>query len=234
MKTDYLKRKDELVSLVLLGLSAALAMTIAVRIAGFFVTSARAEKLITDAAVMTKVDPNDTEKYFAKAKEMAEELKKKNLFAPPPKKENPVKGVSGIMIPKALINGKWHKVGDKIGDAEVLEIEPMFVKVKWEGKEKVHRVFDFKSPDKPKKEEKAVKRSRRRKKDEKPDTAREDSRVRRPGRGRRDFSELSQEQRQRMRDRRRKARESRSGRRRRGSRQERGGRESRTRRERDE
>jgi hypothetical protein len=234
MKADYLKQRKELVSLVLLGLSAALAMTIAVRIAGFFVASARAEKLIEDAAVMTKVDPNDTEKYFAKAKEMAEELKKKNLFAPPPKKENPVKGVSGIMIPKALINGKWYKVGDKIGDAELLEIEPMFVKVKWEGKEKVHRVFDFKRPDKPGKEEKAVKRSKRKKKDEKSDTAREGSRVRRPGRGRRDFSELSEEQRQRMRERRRRQRGSREGRGRRGSRQERGGRESRRRRERDE
>jgi hypothetical protein len=233
MKTDYLKQRKELASLVLLGLSAALALMIAVRIAGFFVASARAEKLIADAAVITKTDPNDTEKYFAKSKEMAEELKKKNLFAPPPKKQNPVKGVSGIIVPKALINGKWHKVGDKIGDAEVMEIEPMSVKVKWEGKEKVHRVFDFKSPDKPKKEERVVRRSRRKKKDEKPDTAEEGSRVRRPRRGRRDFSELSEEQRERIRERRRQ-RGSRQGRRRRGSRQERGGRGSRTRRERDE
>jgi hypothetical protein len=156
MKVDYLKDRKELVSLVLLGLSAVLAVVILVRIASFFVTSARAERLIADAAAMTKADPNDSEKYFAKAKEMAEELKKKNLFAPPPKKENPVKGVNGIILPKALINGKWHKVGDKIGDAEILEIKPTFVKIKWEGKEKVYRVFDFKSPDKPKKEEKVV------------------------------------------------------------------------------
>jgi hypothetical protein len=164
MRVDYLKDRKELVSLVLLGLSAVLAVVILVRIAGFFVTSARAEKLIADAAATTKTDPNDTEKYFAKSKEMAEELKKKNLFAPPPKKENPVKGVSGIILPKALINGKWHKVGDKIGDAEVLEIGSTFVKIKWEGKEKVFRVFDFKSPDKPKKEEKVVKKRERKKK----------------------------------------------------------------------
>jgi hypothetical protein len=161
MRVDYLKDRKEFVSLVLLGLSAVLAVVILVRIAGFFVTSARAEKLIADAAAMTKADPNDTEKYFAKSKEMAEELKKKNLFAPPPKKENPVKGVSGVISGWARINGKWHKVGDKIGDAEVLEIEPTFVKIKWQGKEKVYRVFDFKSPDKPEKEEKVVEKRQR-------------------------------------------------------------------------
>ncbi|MHC4475206.1 MAG: hypothetical protein ACYTEL_06160 [Planctomycetota bacterium] len=234
MRLDYLKDRKEPVSLVLLGLSAVLGLVILVRIAGFFVTSARAEKLIEDAAALSKPDPNDTEKYFAESKEIADKLKKKNLFAPPPKKENPVKGVSMIITNEAFINGKWHKVGDKIGDAEVLEIKPTSVKIKWESEEKTHRVFEFKGPEEPKKRERVVDRPGREGKDEKPDTAKKEGpEGRRPPRARRDFSELSEEQRERMRERRRQ-RGSREGRRRRGSRRERGGREGRRRRERDE
>jgi hypothetical protein len=154
MRLDYLKDRKEIVSLALLGLSAVLAVVILARIADFFVDSARAQRLIESAAITTKSDPNDKEKYFAKSKEIAEELKKKNLFAPPERKKNPVSGVSAIVTGKALINGKWYKVGGKIGDAEVVEIKAMSVKIKWEGKEKTHLVFDFKSPEKPKGEKK--------------------------------------------------------------------------------
>ncbi|MHC4475205.1 MAG: hypothetical protein ACYTEL_06155 [Planctomycetota bacterium] len=172
MRLDYLKDRKEPVSLVLLALSAVLGVVVLVRIASFFVDSARAEKLIEDAAALSKPDPNDTERYFAESKEIAEELKKKNLFAPPPKKENPVKGVNMIISNEAFINGKWYKVGDKIGDAEVLEIKPTFVKIKWEDKEKTHRVFDFKSPEEPKKKkEKDV---------EKPKREKEPSQARKP------------------------------------------------------
>ena len=138
MKLDYLKDKKESISIVLLGVSVFLAVCILVLVTGFFVTSARAEKLVKDTIAQSKPDPNDTEKYFAKSREVADELKKKNLFAPPPPKRNPVKGVSGILGDEALINGKWYKVGDKIGDAKVVAIEPTCVKIEWEGKETVH------------------------------------------------------------------------------------------------
>jgi hypothetical protein len=240
MKYDSLKKRKELVSLVLLGLSAALAMTIVVRIAGFFVDSARAEKLIESAAVTTKSDPNDKERYFAKSKEVAQELKKKNLFAPPERKKNPVSGVSAIVTGWARINNKWYKVGDKIGDAQVMEVKGMSVKIKWEGEEKTFSVWDFKSHEEPKREKKkeVAKKPERERKDEKPGAAAEERpEARRPGPGRRDFGELSEEERQRMRERmreRRKRRGSRQGRRGRGSREGRRRRGSREGRERGE
>jgi len=36
-----------------------------------------------------------------------------------------------------LFNGKWYKVGDKIGDAKIVAIEAAQVRIEWEGKEKI-------------------------------------------------------------------------------------------------
>ena len=44
--------------------------------------------------------------------------------------------VEGILGEKALISGRWRKVGDNIGDAKVLEIKPTHVKVEWQGQQK--------------------------------------------------------------------------------------------------
>jgi len=135
MKLDYLKDKKESISIVLLGVSVFLAVCILLMVTGFFVTSARAEKLVKDTIAQSKPDPNDTEKYFAKSREVADELKKKNLFAPPPPKQQPIKQVLGIMGDEALINGTWYRVGAKVGDARIVAIEPTQIKFKWEGKE---------------------------------------------------------------------------------------------------
>jgi len=50
-----------------------------------------------------------------------------------------------------LINGKWYKVGDKIGDAKIVAIEPTQVKIEWEGKEKVFAPISAVSAAAPKK-----------------------------------------------------------------------------------
>ncbi|MBL7152573.1 MAG: hypothetical protein ISS79_02560 [Phycisphaerae bacterium] len=44
--------------------------------------------------------------------------------------------VEGILGDKALISGRWRKVGDNIGDAKVLEVKPTHVKVEWQGQQK--------------------------------------------------------------------------------------------------
>ena len=51
-----------------------------------------------------------------------------------------------------LINGKWYKVGDKVGDAEIMAIEPTQVKIKWDGKEKFFAPLAAASAKEPKKE----------------------------------------------------------------------------------
>jgi len=137
MKLNYLKEKKESVSVVLLWFSVVLGVLILVKVAGFFVASANAKTLVEKAFSQNKSDANDMEKYFAKSKEIAAELKKKNLFAPPLPKKHPVNEVLGILGSEALINGKWYKVGDNVGDAKVVAIEPALVRIEWDGRERV-------------------------------------------------------------------------------------------------
>ena len=151
MKAEFIKNKKEFISAVLLGLSAVLAVCILIKVAGFFVTSVRAGTLVKKAVVQSKFDPNDSEKFLAKSRALADELKKKNLFVPPEPKKHPVKQVSGILGNEALIKSKWYKVGDKIGDAEIVAIEPVRVKIKWDGKEKYFAPIGAASAPEPKK-----------------------------------------------------------------------------------
>ena len=145
MKLDYLKDRKELVSIALLWFSAFLGVVILVKVTTFFVASARAERLVSDAVAQSKADPNDMDKYFARFRAIGDQLKEKNLFAPPKPKQHPVSKVFAILGDEALINGKWYKVGDKVGDAKIIAIGPTQVKVEWQDKEKMFSPFDIKS-----------------------------------------------------------------------------------------
>ena len=147
MKLYYLKEKKELVSVVLLCSSAFFAVLILVKVAGFFIASARAENIVNKAITQSKTDDKDTEKYFAKSQKFADELKRNNLFAPPPPKQHPVKEVWGVFGDQVLINNKWYNVGDKVGDAKILAIGPTSAKIVWDGKEKVFRPIDSAGPE---------------------------------------------------------------------------------------
>jgi hypothetical protein len=147
MKLDNLKNNKETISVVLLGVSVLLGVLILVKVTGFFVATARAERLVTEALAQSKPDPNKTEKYFAKSKEIADELKKKNLFAPPPPKpKQPIREVD-IMGDSVLVNGKlpWRRVGDKVGDATILAIEPTQIRFEWQGRKIAMGPFGTKS-----------------------------------------------------------------------------------------
>ena len=134
---------------MLLWASVFLAVCILVKVAGFFVVSAKAERLVKKAVAQSKADPNDMEKYFAKSKAIAGELKKNNLFVPPAPKQHPVKEVLGILGDEVLIKDKWYKVGDKIGDAKIVAVGPAQVKIEWDGKEKSFAPIDAASTQKP-------------------------------------------------------------------------------------
>jgi len=136
MNLDILKEKKELVSVALFGVSAFLAVLILVKITGFFTASARAKNIVKTAIAQNNADAEDMDKYFAKYKVLADELKKNNLFVPPPPKEHPVKEVLGIFGDEVLINDKWYKVGDTVGEAKVVAIGPTEATIEWEGKEK--------------------------------------------------------------------------------------------------
>lgn len=150
MKLDYLRQKKELIPLVLFGASVLMALLILIKVVGFFVFSARAENLIERAIAQNDTDTKNTEKYFAESKALAEGLKKNNLFAPPQLKQHPVKEVWGILGDEVLIEGKWYKVGDTIGDAKILAIGPTSAKIDWNGEEKVFLPIDATIPEAPK------------------------------------------------------------------------------------
>ncbi len=105
------------------------------RVTEFLVATAQAKLAAGEAMAASQAEPNGVETHLAAMKSVAETLKKENLFVPPPPKQNPVREVVGILGSEALINNKWYKVGDHVGDAEIVAIEPTKVKVSWNGKE---------------------------------------------------------------------------------------------------
>jgi len=144
MRANKLKNKKDLVSIGALALSVVLCALIVVKVAGFLESSASAEQMMNGCVVLSSPDSNDAAAHFAKSKETAEEIKQKNLFSPPKKERNPVKKVTAIFGDSAFVNGKWYKVGDKVGDANIVEIHPAYVKIEWKGKEKIYSPFDVK------------------------------------------------------------------------------------------
>jgi len=84
---NYLKEKKGMVSIALIGISASLAILILIKVAGFFVASARAEGVVKNAVAQSNDNDKDMETFFAESKAIADELKRKNLFAPPPPKQ---------------------------------------------------------------------------------------------------------------------------------------------------
>jgi hypothetical protein len=171
MKLESLKEKQGVASISLLCVSGILGILIVVRVGSFYMMSASMERLVEEAVAQSKADPNGAKNYIAKFKEAADELKKKNMFAPPPPKPGwPVSRVEGILGNTAFINGDWRKVGDNIGGAKVLEIGPNYVKLEWEGQQKTFFPFDVGTVPEPKKEKKRVEKPKPKKKkvEEKP------------------------------------------------------------------
>jgi hypothetical protein len=142
MKIDYLMKKKELVSVVLLCVSAILAVSILVKIVGFFTSTAKAGKIVENASEQNTKDTKDIDKYFTKYKNLADDLKKKNLFAPPAPKQHPVREVVGIFGDEAIIGNRLYKVGDSIGGAKIVLIEPTQVTIEWDGKKKTFSPMD--------------------------------------------------------------------------------------------
>jgi hypothetical protein len=130
------KNKEELIPTILLGVSVLCGILILLKITGFFVASARAKSIVKQAVEQNTTDPKNIEKQLANFAAITEELKKNNLFAPPPAKQHPVKEVSGIFGDQVLIQNKWYNVGDTIKDARIVAIGATSVTIAWDGKEK--------------------------------------------------------------------------------------------------
>jgi uncharacterized membrane protein YgcG len=119
-----------------------MALLSANKVIGMVTSSASAENLLEKAVTEYKAEAPAEDKYLEETRTLAADLKKKNLFVPPPPKKHPVQAVNGIFGNEILVGDKFYKVGDKIGDAEILEIQPTQVKIAWDGSDKWFRPFD--------------------------------------------------------------------------------------------
>ena len=167
LKNNCLNGKGEFVPILLLTVSALLGCAALFRIAGFFAASVKAEELVKRAAAGSRSDAGNVQRSLEVSREMADALKKNNLFAPPAPRQHPVKQVQGILGDEVLINGEWHKVGDYVDDARIVTIEPTLAKIEWEGSERVFEPINDSGSESPERQ-----RSR---------TSRTDSRARARG-----------------------------------------------------
>ncbi|MBN2588345.1 MAG: hypothetical protein JXA96_00665, partial [Sedimentisphaerales bacterium] len=99
MKLDYTKGHEKLISVTLSGISVLFVVLICMKIVSYYKLSTRAGNIEEMAQIIIANDcnkPDDLDKYLDTTKEMANNLKKSNLFAPPPPKKNPVTQVPCI------------------------------------------------------------------------------------------------------------------------------------------
>ena len=140
MKLDLTKENKELISIVLCGISILIAVVISMKVISYYKLTNKAESVVDIAQSIITNDsnkPEDIANYIKPSKEIADNLKKSNLFAPPAPKTNPVTQIQCILGDEAFINNKWYKQGAMIQDAKVVLIEPTQVTIEWEGKTNV-------------------------------------------------------------------------------------------------
>jgi hypothetical protein len=145
MKLNDIKEKKELISVALSGISVLFAVLTIMKIISYFGLSARAqdiEHIFQTIKARDNTKRDELDKYLRPTKELANSLKKSNLFAPPQEKKNPITEVRCILDNEAFINGSWYKQGGMVQDARIVTIEPAQVSIEWDGKTTVYRPMD--------------------------------------------------------------------------------------------
>lgn len=131
------RNKRALVRMVLHTIVVLLGVLTVAKATSFLVASARAERIVKRAIIESAPETKVVQSQAARSKLLAEDLKKQNLFCPPSPREHPIKAVPGIFGDEAYIDGKWYKVGDRIGDAKIIAIGADSVTTEWDGKKTV-------------------------------------------------------------------------------------------------
>jgi hypothetical protein len=145
MTLDYIKEKKKIISIVLSGISVLFGVLIFMRIASYFKLSAQAQNIEDMVQTIIATDsnkPEDLSKYFKPGKEIADSLKKNNLFVKAPERKNPITEIRCILGNEVCINEKWYKEGEMVQDAKILKIEPAQVTIEWDGKTTVFKPLD--------------------------------------------------------------------------------------------
>ena len=203
MNIDYLKSKKQFIAKTLTVLSLCLGGLMIFEVVAFGITSIRMPKEIEAAISDSEHDDEAVKQCVAKTKEVAGKLKEKNMFVPPPPKPKPP-SCTGVIGDEAAINGKLYKVGDEVGGAKIVSITASGATILWEGKEKFLPAFGGeKGPPGPPALSAKRRPKRKAKSAEKkpePEVVSEPPRERRGGGMRGMFGNMSEEERNRIRN----------------------------------
>ncbi|MGI6273330.1 MAG: hypothetical protein ACOYLD_13355 [Anaerohalosphaeraceae bacterium] len=138
---DALKKHLPLLSYAVYAAAAILLVVTVTRLFGHKSAQAALAQTVQKCKEQGKPDEQKTKNLLAEAKKAGDELKKKNIFVPPPPKPNPPT-CQGILGNAALFGDKLYKVGSKVGAAEIVSIGATEVVIKWEGKDMTLKPFD--------------------------------------------------------------------------------------------
>ena len=136
MRSEFVKTRIAYVARALLILPVVLVCVMVVKVNAFVSDANSIPERIEKAMSPGSDDADSLKKLKALYTEVANSLKKKNLFTPPPpEKKNPVSIIDAVLGNEALINGKFYTAGAKVGDAKIISVSPKSVMILWNDKE---------------------------------------------------------------------------------------------------
>jgi hypothetical protein len=144
MKIGNFKKNLTYVSKALVVISILCVVLTAARVSGYMISAGRIASDLETAKAGNGKDDETVKKLLATHREVADALKKKNMFVPQPPKPNPPQ-CYGIIGSSAIIDGKYYKAGDKFGSAEIVAVGPKDVTILWDGKEMKLVPFSYES-----------------------------------------------------------------------------------------
>lgn len=144
MNIGHFKKNLAYVSKALVVISILCVVLTAARVSGYMISAGRTASDLETAKAGNTNDPEAVKKLLATHREVADALKKKNMFVPPPPKPNPPQ-CYGIIGSSAIIDGRYYKAGDKVGAAEIVAVGPRDVTILWDGKEMKLVPFSYES-----------------------------------------------------------------------------------------
>ena len=153
MKLEFLKNNKSLTSEAVLVVSLLILFFTAVKVAAFAVSTIRVPYQINKVDLTAAGNDKTSDSIPDNIKKKSEELKTKNMFAPPAAKPKPPV-CTGIFGNSAIINGKTYNVGDKVQGAEIIAVGSTDITIMWEQKEMKIAPFAVSNFDASKKPEK--------------------------------------------------------------------------------
>ena len=149
-----IKLKKETVTFVLVCVGAVIVFTIFVKITDSVVYAKKAEGVMKKAFAQNQQNqqPEVIDKLIEPSQGIADNLKRRNAFnigMAQRQIQFPVSMVNGIFGSEALINDRWYKQGDQIGEAVLVAIEPTQVRIKWQDDERIFVPITNEIPQQP-------------------------------------------------------------------------------------